>query len=125
MGLISGGVAGNVFAPAAEATLFWRLAGESGPARRRLDAIVAADDSLSWELVGQNDAVVCRTLPGFRGRARCPFPRTSPSCRPGGRPLLIGPGSIHVAHSATERVLKSELVDAVGYYRRIAETLLG
>ena len=123
VGLISGGVAGNVFAPAAEATLFWRLAGESGPARRRLDAIVAADDSLSWELVGENDAVVCRTLPGFRVGPMS-FSTDIPFMPSWGTPLLIGPGSIHVAHSATERVLKSELVDAVGYYRRIAETLL-
>ena len=41
-----------------------------------------------------------------------------------GTPLLIGPGSIHDAHTAHEHVLKSDLVDAVGYYQKIAHELL-
>ena len=42
-----------------------------------------------------------------------------------GAPMLIGPGSIHVAHGSEERVPKKDLVDAVGYYHRIASDLLG
>lgn len=123
VGLISGGVAGNVFAPSAEATLYWRLVGESVPARRRLAEILAADENLSWELVGENDAVFCRTLPGFPV-APMSYSTDIPFMPSWGTPLLIGPGSIHDAHSADERVLKSDLVDAVAYYQGIARTLL-
>lgn len=123
VGVISGGVAGNVLAPAAEATLYWRLVGEAEPARRRLEAILGADDNLSYEHVGQNDAVFCRTLPGFRV-APMSYSTDIPFMPSWGTPLLIGPGSIHDAHTAHEHVLKSDLVDAVGYYQRIAHELL-
>jgi acetylornithine deacetylase len=40
-----------------------------------------------------------------------------------GEPLLIGPGSIHVAHTPQERVARRQLLDAVEIYRRIAREL--
>lgn len=123
VGVISGGVAGNVLAPSAEATLYWRLVGEAEPARRRLEAILSADDNLSFEHVGQNDAVFCRTLPGFQV-APMFYSTDIPFMPSWGTPLLIGPGSIHDAHTADEHVLKSDLVDAVAYYQRIAHELL-
>ena len=123
VGLISGGLAGNVLAPSAEATLYWRLVGEAEPARRRLEAILAADENLSFEHVGQNDAVLCRTLPGFEV-APMSYSTDIPFMPSWGTPLLIGPGSIHDAHTAHEHVLKSDLVAAVGYYQKIAHLLL-
>jgi len=41
-----------------------------------------------------------------------------------GQPFLIGPGSIHVAHTAEERVSKKELSEAVDIYARMASQLL-
>src|SRR5947208_1866088 len=41
-----------------------------------------------------------------------------------GEPFLIGPGSIHVAHTAEERVAKKELCDAVEIYTRMTTQLL-
>jgi len=41
-----------------------------------------------------------------------------------GLPFLIGPGSIRVAHSAEERVAKSELSQAVDIYARMTTLLL-
>ena len=123
VGVISGGVAGNVLAPSAEATLYWRLVGEAEPARRRLAAILAEDERVEWELVGQNDAVFCRTLPGFE-IAPVSYSTDIPFLPSWGTPLLVGPGSIHDAHGAEERVRKSELVEAVTTYRRIATRLL-
>jgi acetylornithine deacetylase len=40
-----------------------------------------------------------------------------------GEPLLIGPGSIHVAHTPNECVAKRQLLDAVEIYQRIAREL--
>jgi acetylornithine deacetylase len=39
--------------------------------------------------------------------------------------LLLGPGSIHVAHTPGERLAKKELLDAVDLYVKIARQLLG
>jgi acetylornithine deacetylase len=41
-----------------------------------------------------------------------------------GRPLLLGPGSIHVAHTEGEYVEKKQLHDAVDLYCSIARRLL-
>ncbi len=40
-----------------------------------------------------------------------------------GQPFLIGPGSIHVAHTNEERIPKSELIEAVGLYRQLVQRL--
>jgi acetylornithine deacetylase len=40
-----------------------------------------------------------------------------------GKPFLIGPGTIHVAHTSEERIRKSELLDAIGIYRQMIERL--
>jgi acetylornithine deacetylase len=41
-----------------------------------------------------------------------------------GEPLLIGPGSIHVAHTDGEYVEKKQLAEAVELYCRIARQLV-
>ncbi len=41
-----------------------------------------------------------------------------------GKPLLIGPGTIHVAHTLEERVPKKELVEAVDIYEHLVTSLL-
>jgi hypothetical protein len=41
-----------------------------------------------------------------------------------GKPFLIGPGSIHVAHTAEERIAKKELSEAVEIYARMVTQLL-
>jgi acetylornithine deacetylase len=41
-----------------------------------------------------------------------------------GKPFLIGPGSIHLAHTAEERIPKKQLADAVEIYARMARQLL-
>ena len=41
-----------------------------------------------------------------------------------GQPLLLGPGSIHVAHTPDEKIRKSELREAVDLYISVARQLL-
>ena len=41
-----------------------------------------------------------------------------------GKPFLIGPGTIHVAHTAEERIAKKELLEAVEIYARMVTKLL-
>ena len=40
-----------------------------------------------------------------------------------GEPFLIGPGSIHVAHTLEERIPKTELAEAISLYQRIVRHL--
>ena len=40
-----------------------------------------------------------------------------------GKPILIGPGSIHVAHTEGEHVEKQQLTEAVELYCRVARKL--
>jgi acetylornithine deacetylase len=40
-----------------------------------------------------------------------------------GEPFLIGPGSIHVAHTLEEHIAKSQLTEAVELYQRIVRHL--
>jgi acetylornithine deacetylase len=41
-----------------------------------------------------------------------------------GDPLLIGPGSIHVAHTPHEKLAKRELLEAIDLYTDIAARLV-
>ena len=41
-----------------------------------------------------------------------------------GEPLLLGPGSIHVAHTPFEKLAKKELLEAVELYIQVAKQLL-
>ncbi len=42
-----------------------------------------------------------------------------------GEPLLLGPGSIHVAHTPFEKIAKQELLEAVDLYFELAQRLAG
>ena len=49
---------------------------------------------------------------------------TFPALTNWGEPLLLGPGSIHVAHTPHERIAKKELLEAVDLYIKVAGRLL-
>jgi acetylornithine deacetylase len=40
-----------------------------------------------------------------------------------GQPLLLGPGTIHVAHTLDERVPKKQLLEAVEIYQKMVRQL--
>jgi acetylornithine deacetylase len=41
-----------------------------------------------------------------------------------GKPYLLGPGSIHVAHTAEERIPKQQIMDAIQLYKRMIQQLI-
>ena len=63
------------------------------------------------------------TVPGFE-TAVFPYTTDIPFLSRWGQPLLFGPGSIHVAHTADEFVSIAELHAAVEHYQAIAAALL-
>ena len=121
VGLINGGVAPNVIPPHAEAEVFFRTVGDHAPVRETLHQVLAG--RVTVEEMLELPAVRLHTVPGFETAV---FSYTSdiPFLSNWGTPLLLGPGSIHVAHTDREHIAIAELDRAVGIYEKLAATLL-
>ena len=121
VGLISGGVAPNVIPPHAEAEVFFRTVGNHDAIRETLAATIA--NRASVEEILELPAVRLHTVPGFDTAVFWYFSDV-PFLSNWGAPLLIGPGSIHVAHTDREHVSIPELNRAVDLYEQLASRLL-
>jgi acetylornithine deacetylase len=121
IGTIQGGRAPNIIADEARAELMIRLVGDS---RSTKEALASACSGLAearevleipavrlGRLDGFETTVVAYTtdIPAFGGAW--------------GQPFLIGPGTIHVAHTLEERVPKRQLIEAVEIYQRMVKQL--
>src|SRR5665811_759348 len=121
IGTLAGGRAPNVIADEARADIMVRLVGDSGEIKTAL-ARAAAGRAELREII---------EIPAVRLAAVADIPTTVvafttdiPAFRGAwGEPFLIGPGSIHVAHTLEERVAKSQLTEAVELYQRIIRHL--
>ena len=120
IGLIDGGVAPNVVSPSADAEVMFRTVGEGADVRK---AIAPIEARVSIEHILEVPPVKMRTVPGFE-TAVFPYTTDIPLLTAWGQPLLFGPGSIHVAHTADEFVSIAELHAAVDHYVSIAKHLL-
>jgi acetylornithine deacetylase len=122
IGTIAGGRAPNIIADEARAEILVRLVGDSSATKAGIAKAVAgraeARELLEipalqlGSLPGYETTVVAYTtdIPAFGGRW--------------GEPFLVGPGSIHVAHTLEERVPKRQLLEAVEIYQRMVVQLL-
>jgi acetylornithine deacetylase len=123
IGTISGGRAPNVVADEARADLMFRTVGDPGPIRAALRA--AVDGKVEVEEALYTPALRLEAVAGFETTVvayTTDIPKFSGTW---GRPLLIGPGSIHVAHTEEERIAKRELKKAIELYARLVVRLLG
>ena len=121
IGTLSGGRAPNVIADEAKADIMIRLVGDSADTRQALARAVEGRAELREVIEipalrlngvdGIPTTVVAFTtdIPAFGGQW--------------GEPLLIGPGSIHVAHTLEECVPKNQLLEAVEIYQKIVKQL--
>jgi acetylornithine deacetylase len=122
IGTISGGRASNVVADRARAEVTLRTVGSTGELRRGLAAAVHAVPGVHIAEIRETPAVQLGSLPGFETtivRYTTDIPRLSAW----GEPFLLGPGSIHVAHTPEERVAKRDLVEAVRLYKEMVSRL--
>jgi len=104
IGLISGGRAANV------------VPDEAQSIRRVLDG------RCEYEFIRETPALKMETVEGFE-TDRVAFATDLPNLTRWGRPLLLGPGSINVAHTDHERVRKADLTLAVGLYCQLVRQL--
>jgi acetylornithine deacetylase len=121
IGTLAGGVAPNIIADEARADLMIRLVGDSSETKAALQRAAAGRAALHevieipavrlGAVEGIPTTVVAFTtdIPAFNGVW--------------GEPFLIGPGTIHVAHTLEERVPKAQLTEAVELYQRIVKEL--
>jgi acetylornithine deacetylase len=122
VGMISGGLADNVIAPLAEARIMVRLVSDEAEVWQLLEMWVAGRATL--ERGATVRAMRLNTVPGFETTVAA-FATDIPALTRWGTPYLYGPGSIHVAHTAHERVTGAELRAAVDGYVRLAVAALG
>ena len=122
IGTISGGRAPNVIPDHASAEIFIRVVGEVERLREQIKA-AAQPDAVANEVLfipalrlgtldGFATTVVAYTtdIPAFNGAWGVPF--------------LIGPGSIHVAHTSQERIPKKQLLESVTLYKELVKRLV-
>ena len=120
VGILSGGRAPNVIADKAEAHILVRLVGPSDATRAAI--LQAAANRCDVEFSLELPFVQMRALPGFETMV-AKFTTDIPSLTAWGEPFLLGPGSIHVAHTPDEKVAKKELLECVDLYVRLAREL--
>jgi acetylornithine deacetylase len=120
VGLLSGGIAPNVVPPIAEAEVTFRTVGSAAHVRKALGPLSAY---VNLKDVVEVPPVTLTTVPGF-DTAVFPFTTDIPFLSAWGQPLLFGPGSVLVAHTAEEHVRIEELRHAVDHYTSLAERLL-
>lgn len=121
VGLISGGRAPNVVADKAEAHILLRLVGPAEGIRKAVVDAVAGRCEVSFSL--ELPFVQMRAVDGFETMV-AKFTTDVPSLTNWGEPFLLGPGSIHVAHTPDERIRKSEILEAVELYVKLARQLV-
>ena len=121
IGTIKGGRAPNVIADHAQAEIMFRLVGSAAPIR----------EALAQALVGRAEGREQYTTPAQSLEPFPGLPTTAVSFTTDipsfgaawGKPFLIGPGSIHAAHTADEHISKQQLLRAVDVYAEMITTL--
>jgi acetylornithine deacetylase len=122
VGVIEGGRAPNVIPDYARAQLLYRLVGPAEQLRNDIERTISG--LARAEFVLEIPFVRLHTLDGLPTMTAA-FTTDIPWLNNWGTPLLIGPGSIHVAHTEGEYVEKEQLHQAVDLYYRIGRRLCG
>ena len=122
IGQIEGGRAPNVIPDRAVAQLLFRLVSPAEGLRQEITK--AAGDKAEAHFKLEIPYMELGSVPGIETMI-AKFTTDIPALSRWGKPLLIGPGSIHVAHTDGEYIEKKQLLDAIDLYAKIARDLLG
>jgi acetylornithine deacetylase len=120
IGTIEGGRAPNVIPDKARAQLLYRLVGPAEELRRQI--VETVGDLAKVEFVLEIPFMRLKSFEGVPSMV-AKFTTDIPALSNWGQPLLVGPGSIHVAHTTGEFIEKKQLLDAVDLYCTIARKL--
>jgi acetylornithine deacetylase len=132
VGTIAGGRAPNVVPDRARAEIMVRTVGDTTELKERLFAAIldgepACDPEhdeagIRISEVREVPAMRLGTLPGIPTTV-VKFTTDIPRLGHWGEPYLLGPGTIHVAHTPDEHVAKRDLLEAVRLYREMVHRL--
>ncbi|MGA3325943.1 MAG: M20/M25/M40 family metallo-hydrolase [Terriglobia bacterium] len=120
IGMIAAGRAANVVPDEAVAQILIRIVENSEPLRRKITDLIAGRCEL--EIVRDTPLLLMEKLDGYETDIVA-FTTDLPSLTNWGRPLLLGPGSISMAHTERECVRKADLVAAADLYYRLVRDL--
>lgn len=120
IGLIEGGRAPNVIPDKARALLLFRLIGPSEELRDRIRTTVG--DLARVEFTLEIPFVRMRAFEDLPTMVAA-FTTDIPALNNWGEPVLVGPGSIHLAHTEAEHIEKTQLHEAIDLYCSIARKL--
>ncbi len=118
---LDGGVALNVIPPNAECGMLIRLTTPMEPIRDAIESIIRKRGEL--EIMSYSLPVKMLAVDGFKQKV-VRFTTDIPHLPNWGQPLLLGPGSILVAHTKDEFVLKKDLETSVELYVDLVKKLL-
>ena len=121
IGTVRGGTRPNVIPAEAQAELQLRLVTDAAPVREMIERVVAGRAEV--EYLSTASPVRMLAVEGFE-KAVVRFTTDIPHLTNWGVPLLIGPGSILLAHTSEERIEKRELAQAVDLYAGLVRSLL-
>jgi len=121
IGTIDGGIALNVIPPKAEAGLLIRLTTKREPIEQALESVIRGRAEI--EVLSCSEPVKLHPVDGFTQKV-VRFTTDIPHLTNWGKPLLLGPGSILVAHTKDEFVLKKDLETAVELYKGLVRRLI-
>ena len=121
IGTLEGGLALNIIPPHAEAGFLIRLTTKREPIETALQNIVRYRAEI--EVLSCSEPVKLLEVDGFKQKV-VRFTTDIPHLPNWGKPLLLGPGSILVAHTKDEFVQKRDLEKAVEQYRELVLNLL-
>jgi len=121
IGQISGGYAPNVIADSAEAQVLVRTVTESALVKAQL--LEVAGDQATVDFTLDTPFLRLRSVEGLPTMV-AKFATDIPHLTNWGEPVLLGPGSIHVAHTPHEKLSKKELLESVELYVQVAKQLL-
>jgi acetylornithine deacetylase len=121
VGMIQGGVAANVLAPAAGAEIMIRTVSPGAELAARIQA--ATGDQVRITVGTLTDPALLHVLAGYP-TAVAGFATDAPYLAPIGPVVLAGPGSILVAHTAEEHITHADLAAGVALYLDLARRLL-
>jgi len=121
IGLIEGGRAPNVIPDYAHADLLFRLIGPTQELRKQIVAAAGHQVEVTFPL--ELPFLRFRTVDGLPTMIAA-FTTDIPTLTKWGEPLLVGPGSIHVAHTEGEYIEKKQLHEAIDLYCKIARQVV-
>ena len=121
IGTIAGGRAPNVIPDAARAELFIRLV-EDGDTTRKAIADAAGTLVEAREVLCI-PALRLGSLPGFETSVMSYTTDIPAFGGAWGQPYLLGPGTIHVAHTSEERIPKRQIIEAIQIYKKMVRHL--